>query len=103
LNAGQQEQLIQALSEARNSFNWTSGLNQQNPAANGDIASLLTEENINKFVQEREQFDQQFLARAQQILTPEQFTAFQDYQKTQRQMQVAGLRMAAQMYAAPSH
>jgi hypothetical protein len=103
LNAGQQEQLIQALSEARNNFNWTSGLNQQNPAANGDIASLLTEENINKFVQEREQFDQQFLARAQQILTPEQFTAFQDYQKTQRQMQVAGLRMAAQMYGVPSH
>jgi hypothetical protein len=49
-------------------------------------------------VEEREQFDQQFLSRAQQILTPAQLTAFADFQKTQRQMQVAGLKMAAQMF-----
>jgi len=97
LSAGQQEQLIQAMSDARNNFNWTSELNQQNPGMNGDMSSLLTEDNINKFVQEREQFDQQFLSKAEQILSPEQFAAFKDFQNTQRQMQVVGLKMAARM------
>jgi len=97
LSADQQTQLIQAMSDARNNFNWTSGLNQQNPGANGDVASLLTDENIDKFTQEREQFDDQFLARAQQILTPEQLQAFKAFQATQRQMQIMGMKMAKQM------
>jgi len=97
LSAAQQDQLVQAMSDARNNFKWTSDLNQQNPGMNGDMSSLLTEDNINKFVQEREQFDQQFLSRAQSILSPEQLAAFKDFQATQRQMQVVGLKMAAQM------
>lgn len=98
LTDAQQEQLTQAMSDARNNFKWASGLNQPNPAANGDFANLLTEDNLNRFSQEREQFDQQFLAQAQQILTPTQLTAFEEFQKTQRDMQLAGLKMAAQMF-----
>lgn len=94
----QQQQLVQAMSDARNNFKWTSGLNQPNPGANGDFANLFTEDNINRFAQEREQFDQQFLAQAQQILTPAQLTAFEQFQKTQREMQAASLKMAAQMF-----
>ena len=99
LSSDQQQQLAQAMSDARNNFKWTADLNMQNLGANGDMASVLTEDNINKFVQEREQFDQQFLATAQKILSPEQFTAFQDFQNTQRELQIAGLKMAAQMFA----
>ena len=98
LTAAQQDQLVQAMSDARNNFKFTSGLNQGDSGMNGDMASLLTEDNINKFVQERDQFDQQFLTRAQQILSPEQLNAFQDFQKTQRDMQVTGLKMASQMF-----
>lgn len=98
LSAAQQEQLVQAMSDARNNFKWTSGLNQKDPGMNGDMSALLTEDNINKFVQEREQFDQQFLARAQQILTPDQLAAFQEFQTTQRNLQVTGLKMASQMF-----
>lgn len=98
LNAGQQDQLLQALSDARNNFKWTSGLNQQNPGMNGDMSSMLTDDNINRFVQEREQFDDQFLSRAASILSPEQLAAYKDFQKTQRDLQVAGLRMAGQMF-----
>jgi hypothetical protein len=103
LTAAQQDQLAQAMSDARNNFTWTSGLNQRDSGATGDMAALLTEDNINKFVQEREQFDQQFLSRAQSILSPEQFTAFQDFQKTQRDMQLTGLKMASQMFKPAVH
>jgi hypothetical protein len=103
LTADQQDQLVQAMSDARNNFNWTSGLNQQNPGANGDMGALLTEDNIKKFVTEREQFDQQFLARAQQILTPAQLAEFEIFQKNQRELQGAGLNMAKQMFKPPAH
>jgi hypothetical protein len=98
LSGDQQNQLVQAMSNARNDFHWTSGLNQPNPGANGDMASLLAADNIDRFVAERTQFDDQFLARAQQILTPGQLTAFKEFQVTQRNMQVAGLKMAGQMF-----
>jgi hypothetical protein len=98
LTGAQQDQLVQAMSDARNNFTWTSGLNQKDAGMNGDMSTLLTEDNINKFGQEQEQFDQQFLTRAQQILSPDQFTVFQEFQKTQRNMQVTGLKMAAQMF-----
>lgn len=98
LSPEQQSQMIQALSDSRNNFNWTSGLNQQNPAANGDIAGMLTDDNIAKFTAEREQFDAQFLAKAKQILTPEQYPAFQKFQEQQRQLQLMGLNMAKQMF-----
>lgn len=98
LSDTQQQQLIQAMSDARNSFNWTSGLNQQNAAMNSDMGSLLTDDNINKFEQEREQFDNQFLSRAQSILTPDQLNAFKDFQVSQLKLQLAGLKMAASMY-----
>jgi hypothetical protein len=97
LNNGQQQQLIQAMSDARNNFKWTSGLNQQNPGMNGDMGSLLTPDNIEKFAQEREQFDNDFLNKAQQILSPEQFAAFKEFQATQRNLQITGLKMAGQM------
>lgn len=63
---------------------------------------MFSDEKINQFVQEKEQFDQQFLARAQQVLTPEQAIAFEQFQTGQRQMQLAGMKMAAQMFAPKS-
>ena len=99
LSASQQQQLVQALSDSRNNFNWSSSLNnQENLGANGDIASMLTDDNIAKFTAEREQFDQQFLTRAQQFLTPEQATAYQQYQKQQLQLQLMGFNVAKQMF-----
>jgi hypothetical protein len=99
LSADQQSQLVQALSDARNNFNWTSGLNQQNPGANGDMASLLTSDNIDRFVAERTEFDNQFLTRAKQFLTPDQLNEYEEFQRRQRDMQVTGLKMAGQMMA----
>jgi hypothetical protein len=97
----QQSQLIQAMSTARNNFKWTTDYNNQNPA-NGDYASMFTDDKLNQFTQEKEQFDTQFLENAKQILTPDQLTAFQQFQNSQRELQLAGMKMAAQMFGKKS-
>ncbi len=99
LNARQQDQLIQAMGDARSNFKWTTDLNNKPGMANGDFASMFNEDNINRFAQDKERFDQQFLTQAQQILTAEQLAAFQGFQKAQRDLQIAGMKMAAQMFA----
>ena len=102
LSSDQQQQLLQALGDVRSNFKWTAALyNKPNPA-NGDYASMFTEDNINQLAQQQEQYDQQVFSHVQQILTPDQFKAFQDYQNAQRQMQIAGMKMAAQMFAPKS-
>ena len=98
LTADQQQQLIQAMGEERNGFKWTTDFNNQNPP-NGDFTAMFTEDKMNQFAQEKAKLDEQTLARAQSILTPDQFTAFQEFQASQRQMQVAGMKMAAKMFA----
>jgi hypothetical protein len=101
LTSDQQAQLIQAMSEERNNFKWTTDYNNQNPP-NGDYSSMFTDDKLNQFTQEKEQLDQQILARVKQILTPEQLTSFEQFQTTQRQLQLAGMKMAAQMFAPKS-
>ncbi len=98
LTADQQQQLVQAMGDVRGNFKWTTDLSKPE-MAKGDYAAVFSEENVNKFAQEKERLDQEVLTRAQQILTPEQLAAFQDFQKAQRQMQIAGMKMAAQMFA----
>jgi hypothetical protein len=99
LNADQQSKLIQAMSEARTSFNWTTDYNNQEPPPNGDLAGMFSADKLKQFTQEKEQFDQQFLAQAQKILTPAQATQFERYQTSQRELQLMGMKMAAQMFA----
>jgi hypothetical protein len=98
LSNDQQQQLAVAMNDARTSFKWTTDYSNKNPAS-GDYASMFSEDKINQFTQEKEQFDQQFLTRAQQILTPEQAAAFQQFQTAQRQLQIMGMKMAANMFA----
>ncbi len=102
LSSAQQEQLAQAMSDARTSFKWTTDYSNQKPT-DGDYAAMFSDDKINQFTQEKERFDQQFLAQAQKILTPEQATSFQAFQKTQRDMQIMGMKMAASMFAPQGH
>ena len=99
LTSDQQQQLLQTMSDVRANFKWTATLSNPGAAANGDFAAMFTEDNINQFVQQQEQFDQQVFTRVQPILSPDQFKAFQDYTATQQQLQMAGMKMAAQMFA----
>jgi hypothetical protein len=103
LSTDQQQQLIQAMTDANNNYKWTSLLNQKNSQTSGQSVPMnafnnLTEDNINQAAQEQEQFDQQFFATAQQILTPAQAAAFQQFQSNMRQIQISSMKMAAQMF-----
>ena len=97
LSPDQQAQLTQALNEARTGFKWTTDYTDKNPP-DGDFTAMFTQEKIDRFTQEKEQFDQQFLEQAQKILPPSQATQFKDFQTSQRQMQLMGMKMAAQMF-----
>ncbi len=101
MNPDQQAQLIQAMNDARTSFKWSTDYSNKNPA-DGDFAAMFSEDRLNKFTEEKELFDQQFLEQAQKILTPEQAKQFAQFQDSQRQMQIMGMKMAAQMFAPKS-
>jgi hypothetical protein len=60
---------------------------------------MFTDDKIDRFAAEKERLDQQVLARARSILSPEQITALEQFQAMQRKMQIAGMKMAAQMFA----
>lgn len=98
LTPAQESQLVQAFSETRNSFPWTIDFanKQKNPE---DLAGLLTDDNLAKYEQEKTQYDQQVLTRAQQFLSPDQFTALTQFSDTQRKMQMVGMKFAAKMFA----
>ena len=98
MSADQQQQLIQALNQERTSFKWTTDYSSKTPG-DMDYASMFSEEKLNRFASEKEQFDQQFLDRAKAILTPEQYVAYEKHQATQREMQINAMKMAAKMFS----
>jgi hypothetical protein len=98
LSADQQAQLTQAMNEERTNFKWSTDYSNKNPK-DGDMAAMFSEDKLNQFAQEKAQFDQQFLTRAQQILTPTQATAFEQFQTMQREMQITGMKLAGKMFA----
>jgi hypothetical protein len=99
LNSGQEEQLLKAMQEERNNFKWTADFNQAKNET-GNIAAFLTEEHVNKFIEETERLHQQITTRAAQILSPEQLAAFDKNLSAQRNMQAASMKMAAKMFGA---
>ena len=101
LSQGQQAQLLQALSEAREQYPWSTDLSRrvQNPA---DVAAAFSEQNIATFAQEEEEFDRQFLARAQMILTPKQLAEFEPFMAKQRAAKTAAMKNTARMFAPKS-
>jgi hypothetical protein len=102
LDAGQEQQLVQAMNEQRTNFKWTTDYSNQQNAQNADFAAMFNEDRLATYAQEKAQFDQQFLQRAQQILNPDQLAAFEKFQTSQRDMQIAAMKMAAKMFAPQS-
>jgi hypothetical protein len=98
LNANQEQQLMSAMATERQNFKFTTDYNDQSKF-NGDFASFFTEEKMNTFFQEQDQLTQRYLARAQNILSGDQLTAYQTFLANQQTMQKAAMKMAAQMFA----
>lgn len=59
---------------------------------------MFTTENFERQLQWMEDYNRRVLARAQTVLTPEQFRQYQSFQDQQASMQKLGLNMARQMF-----
>lgn len=97
LNPEQENLLIQAMSEERQGFKFTTDFNNQNDFS-ADFASRFTEENLNVFLQEQQRLNQNYLNRAQTILSADQLAAYQKALIAQQEMTKMGMRMAVQMF-----
>lgn len=97
LSSTQEVQLREAISSERQDFKFTTDFNDQSDFS-GDMMSRFTEERINLFLQEQEQLNQRYLARAQPILNAEQYTAYQKSLNSQLEMTKMGMKMAASMF-----
>jgi hypothetical protein len=97
LNADQESQLVQALTEERQNFKFTTDFYDQSKLTD-DLASNFTEEKLTQFQREREQLDQNYLSRASNILSPDQLGPFEKFLSDQGKMQNAAMKMAAQMF-----
>jgi len=97
LTPDQEENLIQALTQERQNFKFTTDFYDQSKVAS-DLAGNLNEEKITQFQQERTQLQQKLVERARTILSSEQMTPFEKFLSTQGQMQNAGLKMAVKMF-----
>jgi hypothetical protein len=98
LSEEQQDQLLQAVGEARAQHPWSTDLSRriQNPA---DLAPAFSGENLAVFAREEEEFDRQFLDQAHNILTAEQLAAFGPFLAKQRQSKIAAMKMTSKMFA----
>ena len=98
LSADQEQQLIQAMGQERQNFKYTTDFNDQSKFT-GDFASMFSEDKVNQFFQEQEKLNQQYLTRAQSILSTDQIAAFEKNLAGQRDMQKAAMQMASKLFA----
>lgn len=100
LNGGQEQQLLEMMQQTRSNFKWTTDY-QKNPG-DGNPAEMFNEERINKHFQEQIDYDNQLIERAKAFMNGQQLTAFQKFLETQRSVQEASMKMAAQMFGGQS-
>jgi hypothetical protein len=98
LTPEQEQQLIDAMTQERGNFKFTTDLADKSKLT-GDPSAFFNEENVNRFIQEMDQLDQHFVGQAQNILTPDQLEAFQKYLNNQQALQKMGMQMGAKMFA----
>jgi hypothetical protein len=63
------------------------------------LKTLMTSENVDKQLQWMEDYNARVLARAAQVLTPEQLKQYQAHQEQQASMQKFGMKMAREMFS----
>jgi hypothetical protein len=97
LNANQESLLVSAMSEERQNFKFTTDFSNQQDFSE-DMFSKFTEDRINLFLQEQELLSQKYLARAQTILSADQYNTYAKSLKNQQEMIKMGMKMAQQMF-----
>jgi hypothetical protein len=97
LSADQESQLVSAMQQERQGFKFTTDLSDQSKFT-GDPAAFFTEDRMNQFFQEQSKLQEQYVSRANSILSADQLTSFQKFLNTQADMQKAGMQMAVKMF-----
>ena len=98
LTPDQEAQLVQVMNDERQKFKFTTDFSDQFKLTS-DLAGNFTEEKMNQFLQEQEQLNQQYLSRAQSVLSAEQLGSYGKFLTSQLGMQKLGLQMASKMFA----
>jgi hypothetical protein len=99
LNPDQEGQLLKVMSEERQNFKYTTDYSDPSKY-NGDFASAFTDEKMDQYLKENAQLTQRYLDRAKTFLSPDQYTAYDQFLSNQRDMAVAGMKMAGKMFGA---
>ena len=95
LSDEQEDSLIQAMHDGRSNFKSTvPGFGDKQSAD----PSQFTPERITQMLEENARLQEQYVAKAAEILTPAQLEQFKANQKQQQAMQEMGMRMAAKMF-----
>jgi RNA polymerase sigma factor (sigma-70 family) len=97
VSADQEQQLFDAMVEERQNFKLTTDLSDPSKLQ-GDVASYYTEDNKQRYLQELEQLSQRYLARAQNILSPDQLAAFQSSLASQQAKQAASVTVVSKFF-----
>jgi len=95
----QTEQLIQAMANERQNFKFTVDYTDKSKATM-DMAAMYSDENMAKYEQEQDRLNQLYLARAQNILSPDQLASFQKLLSSRTAMSMMSLKMGAKMLGA---
>lgn len=98
LKPEQEQQLLDAMAAERTGMNWAAGSAGQPQSADA-VMEMFSEAGMNRFAEQKAQVDQRVLARAQGILTPQQYESFARYVNASREMQVNAMKMGARMFA----
>jgi len=94
LTSGQTEQLIQAMADEDKEFSFTVDYSAPSKFA-GDMTAMFSSENTSQHQKERERLNQLYLARAQNILTPDQISIFRKFLSSRIALENMGLNMNA--------
>ena len=98
LTPEQEQQLIDATTQERQNFKFTTDLADKSKMT-GDLSAAFNEQNVNRFIEEMGQLNQRFVDKAQNILTPDQLETYQKFLNNQQALQKMGMQMGAKMFA----
>lgn len=98
LSQSQQDELLKALTAEHANFKFTTDFSDRTKMDPANLGTMFTEDKMNTYLQELDQLKNQYITRAQSILTTDQLTAFQKYMDGQYALQKAGMQMAVKMF-----
>ncbi len=97
LSDQQQQQLLAIMTEERKN----SGLKDMSKPEN--LAQLTSDDTLNKFMEQQQAINDHVLARAGDVLTPQQLQSFGTFQTNMLAMQQVGMKMAQKMWGSKTN